>query len=640
LKAPKGKERFYPTLALIDVVLLAARLGDANGGYFVGDWAPVGFVLAAVALLVSAIAPFGGVRLPWGVLALGLFAAYTAWTLASLLWSPNMGDAWLGAGQTYLYLLAFLVTVALVALGASRRWVLAASVIGPAVIAGLTLRALGPRIGELFYNDRLVGTVGYSNGEAAFLLVSFWVAIYLGGSRCVHPVLRGAVLAGATLSLSLAVFTQSRGAMVALAVSLPVYFLLSGQRLRGLLALAPVAVALLVLFPDLNRVYLALSNGGDVVAALHRALPAVWFGAGAAGLFGLCWGFVDARWRPPANMVRVVGGAVLVGCLVAGVIGANAFIERVGGPADVVKQRWEAFKANDRTGMDQSRYLSMSGSGRYTVWRVAWEDFSASPVLGVGTHNWEATYYQLRERTGGFARQPHSLPLEVLSERGVVGGALFFGFLGVCVAGGLRQRFTNLNEEGKAQVGALIAAVAYWLVHSSAEWFWQIPAVTLPAIVYLALLAAPWRIDHPPYPLRWPLRAGGVGVGVLAVLIVAPLYLADRHLAQTDMTEDPRQALVAVEHAQRYNPLDPRLALREAQLASLAGEWERAEDAHQRVIRLNPEHYAPYAMLAESYEVRGRGKEALEYYRRALSLNPLDHELQRSVERLEGTHPK
>jgi O-antigen ligase len=68
---------------------------------------------------------------------------------------------------------------------------------------------------------------------------------------------------------------------------------------------------------------------------------------------------------------------------------------------------------------------------------VAWKDFASHPVRGVGTHNYEATSYRLRERTAGFPRQPHMLPLEVLAERGVVGVVLFLGFLAVGAAGGL-----------------------------------------------------------------------------------------------------------------------------------------------------------------------------------------------------------
>jgi hypothetical protein len=113
----------------------------------------------------------------------------------------------------------------------------AGRILGPAVVAALTLLTpvtyLGDGTSAGASEGRLFGTVTYHNGEAAFLLIPFWVAVYLGGSRHINPIVRGAALAGAVLSADLAVLTQSRGAMVAMAVSLLVFFLSSGQRLRG-----------------------------------------------------------------------------------------------------------------------------------------------------------------------------------------------------------------------------------------------------------------------------------------------------------------------------------------------------------------------------------------------------------------------
>jgi hypothetical protein len=570
-----------------------------------------------------------------------MFAAYTGWTFASLLWSPNMGDAWLGAGQTLLYLLAFWLVVVNVAMGASRRWALAASALGPAIVAAITLPALASQLEYFFDNSRLIGTVGYYNGEAAFLLVPFWVAVYLGGSPSVTPLLRGAVLAGAVLSVDLAVLTQSRGAMAAMVASLPVFFLISGQRLRGLLALIPVAIALYVAFPGLNGVYLAfLGQEAPVEGLLALVLPTVWLTAALVGLYGLCWGLVDRRWRPPDSVVRIAGGIALAGCMVFLVAGTVILIERSGDPAALVRQEWEAFKADDGTGQDQSRYLSASGSGRYALWQVAWKDFAMHPVLGVGTQNYEATYYQLRERNVGPVRQPHMLPLEVLGERGIIGGALFLGFLGTCLGTGLRKRFRNLRSEGKAQVGALVAAIVYWFAHSSADWFWQMPAVTLPAIVYLALLVSPWRKVEPAPEASgrlfgWSLRAGGAGVALLTVAVVFPLYVSDHYLERSRAATDPSEGLAMVEQAQRFNPVDPRLPEREAELAIETTDWDRVENAYDRAIRLNPQHYAPYMFLATFYERRGEFEKALLYYQEALALNPLSEDLGRHVNQLQ-----
>jgi hypothetical protein len=633
LKKLSGYRRLAPTVALVSVVLLASYMGNADGGYFVSEWGPAVFVLAVLLFGMALAGIFKVAPSRTGLYAVAFFTLYTVWTFLSLAWAPNRGDAWLGAGQTLLYLLAFWVAVSLITAGASRRWALTASVLGPALIAGLTLLALDSRADVLFYDDRLVGSVGYYNGEAAFLLVPLWVSIYLVGSKLVHPVLRALVLAGAVVSMEVAVLTQSRGAMVAIVVSLPVYFLFSGQRLRGALALAPLIAALFIAFPDLNNVYAESLDGGLSGTAVDRAVFSVWLTASLAGLYGLVWGFVDGLWRPPARLVRATGGFLLAAALLALLAGGLLANERVGNPVSWGEQKWEAFKTNDVSGQQQSRYLSASGTGRYTLWQVAWKDFTAHPLLGVGTHNYEATYYQLREGTAGFARQPHMLPLEVLAERGVVGGVLFFGFLAACLVGGLWRRFGSLGAEGRGQVGAVVAAVVYWFAHSSADWFWQLPAVSLPVIVYLAVLASPWGYEEPA-PSRWPLRVAGAGVAVLALAVVVPLFAADRYAAQSTAASNPWVALAAVERAQRINPVDPYLPQREAELALRIGDWPRVEDAYRRSIRLNPEHYAPYELLGLFYEEAGEPKKALPLYRKASALNPLDQELEQRISEL------
>lgn len=624
-----------PTVALAAVVLLATWMGNVNGGYFVGQWSLAVFFTAVLLLVASVAGVFNIGQSRWSVLASGLLTAYAAWTLVSFYWSANQGEAWQGTGLVLLYLLVFLTTVAFITQGASRRWVFTVAALGPAAVAAFTVPRMLSNTEVLFEVNRLSGSVGYHNGEAAFLLVPFWLAMYLAGSRRVHPIIRSLVLAGATLSACLTVLTQSRGAVVAMGASALVFFLFSGQRLRGLLALVPVAVALLMTFPDLNAVYQAFVNEEDPVAALERVVPMLWLAAGGAAIYGLLWGVADRLWRPPTGLVRVAGALVLALGIVAVFFAASLFNERVGDPVAWPEKKWEAFKADDRSGQDQSRYLSASGSGRYTLWEVAWEDFAANPILGIGTQNYEATYYRLRDQSIGFVRQPHMLPLEVLSERGVVGGVLFFGFLATCLTAGLVQRFTRLNAEGKGQVGAAAAAVAYWFVHSSAEWFWQMPAVTLPAIVCLAVLVTPWQRETPE-PSRWPLRVSGVLLAVLAVFLVGPLFIADYYMKQSNETENPWVGLQAIEQAQRFNPLEPSLAQREAELALKIGDWPRAEDAYSKAVELNPEHYAPHYLLGLFYEESGQREKALSMYRDAATLNPLDEDIDQHLKQLEA----
>jgi hypothetical protein len=425
--------------------------------------------------------------------------------------------------------------------------------------------------------------------------------------------------------------------MMAMAVSLLVFFLISSQRLRGLLALAPIAGALLITFPALNEVYLNRAGIGFI----EEALPSVWLSGFGAGLYGVLWGLLDQRWELTSYAARLVGGVAVAGSIVVLLFGATVVSERVGNPVTWGEQRWEAFKSGGTTEQPQSkqsqqtRYLNISGSARYPLWQVAWEEFASRPLLGVGTYNYAATYYQLRERDVRYARTPHSLPLEVLSERGVVGGVLFFGFLCTCIGAGLWKRFKHLDSESKGQVGAMTAAVTYWFVHSGVDWFWQIPAVTLPALIYLAMLVGPWqRVEAEAAPLVQSMRLAGAAAAVLAILYVAPLYAADRYLAQSYSATDPSEALSAVKRAQRFNPLSPELHEREATLAAQTGDPDKAEDALHDAIQLNPEHYAQYAELAKFYEWRGDPEAALPYYREAQSLNPLDTALEQRVNEL------
>src|SRR5215210_308842 len=78
--------------------------------------------------------------------------------------------------------------------------------------------------------------------------------------------------------------------------------------------------------------------------------------------------------------------------------------------------------------------LSFRLPARYTLWQVAWEDF-ASHFFGSEPTSTRRHTFQAREWDVGYDRQPHSLPLEVLSER-VVGGVVFFGFPIICLSVG------------------------------------------------------------------------------------------------------------------------------------------------------------------------------------------------------------
>ncbi|HET9101951.1 MAG TPA: hypothetical protein VFN55_01255, partial [Solirubrobacteraceae bacterium] len=83
------------------------------------------------------------------------------------------------------------------------------------------------------------------------------------------------------------------------------------------------------------------------------------------------------------------------------------------------------------------------------------------------------------------AQDAHSLELQTLAELGVVGLAL----LAVFLAGVALAARDALRRAPAAAAGAVAAVTAYF-AHSPLDWDWQMPAVTLIAIVLIGALVA------------------------------------------------------------------------------------------------------------------------------------------------------
>ena len=77
-----------------------------------------------------------------------------------------------------------------------------------------------------------------------------------------------------------------------------------------------------------------------------------------------------------------------------------------------------------------------------------------------------------------FAQDAHSLELQTLAELGVVGLALLAVFLA-----GIGFAARDAYRAAPALAAGPIAGVVVWIAHSPLDWDWQMPAVTLIAMV-------------------------------------------------------------------------------------------------------------------------------------------------------------
>lgn len=448
-----------PALAAAPILLGPAVLAFAKGAYFDQTrlWA------AALAWLLVAVVIASGARPPAGpgrLAVLGL-AALTLWTGLSILWAPVSGPAVDSAQRGLLYLGALLAGIVLLRDPRARRATEPVLLAGIVVAAayGLSERLL-PGVVSLeriaSAADRLNQPLTYWNALGALCAIGLVLAAGLLADAGRPRALRSAAAAAAP-PLGLALYlTFSRGALGAGAAGLAVLVALDpGARTARAAVLVAVAAAVpalaTVALPDLEAPDGSTGQGLAMLAVLAVTMAAAALAPRPEG---------TARSRTLRGVALALLAAALVASAVAAVSG-----ESRGGTAP--------------TGADARRLVSVQ-SNRYEYWKVALRTFADHPIAGVGAGGFAVAW--LRERDiAEPVRDAHSLPIETAAELGLIG----LGALALLVVGAWR----TAAAAGPAAAGAT-AGLATWALHSLLDWDWEMPALTLVAVVLLARLAA------------------------------------------------------------------------------------------------------------------------------------------------------
>jgi O-antigen ligase len=148
-------------------------------------------------------------------------------------------------------------------------------------------------------------------------------------------------------------------------------------------------------------------------------------------------------------------------------------------------------QAPPATGATNHRLGSL-GSNRYGYWRVAIDTGVDHPLAGVGASGFRVAWLQHR-KVSETVRDAHSLELETFAELGLVGIALLAALLG-----GVALSARAAHRADPTLAGGAAAALTAWAFHSAIDWDWEMPALTLVAVVLAgALLTAPRRSAEP-----------------------------------------------------------------------------------------------------------------------------------------------
>ena len=417
---------------------LAASLGFAlvvlpgagSGWYDDTRWTTASVALGGLAVTRALIAQ----RVTMGPLerlmigALVMLALLVAFSSA---WGVRGSEPVLETRRAVLYVAALVALVLCVAQGSARR-LLEGAAAGAAVLAtwGLVSRIFHPHPpSDPFEGTLLTTPVGYANALGVVAAMGALTAV--GLSATAEPACASrAWRAAASVLVSALVMTESRGAALALAAGAVVAVLVAPPLLRGRLAAAAAAASA----PTALAVVLVPRTSGVALAAVI---------VGAAAL---------AAAIAPVPIDR---RALVVAVVAVGAAGMIAFVV----------------------------LLSSGGSSyRTDYWQVAVDTAWDHAPLGSGAGSFDDEWLQRRPVPVN-VRDAHSLYLETVAELGVAGLFLVGVLAAVPFVGAARFRHD-------AVVPVAAGAYAAFLVHAGIDWDWEMPVVTLSALVAASAILA------------------------------------------------------------------------------------------------------------------------------------------------------
>jgi O-antigen ligase len=615
---PDGRAVAIATGTTLGVAALAA----ADGGYFPSAW---GWA-ALVAAWVAGVAIVAGRLVRPSRLQLAFLAGIgglAGWVWLSILWSEDAIDSVLEGQRMLLYATAALALVLVLrarGVGAALGGVLAA--VALAAGYGLATRLFPDRLGvfDPVAGYRLSEPLGYWNGMGIFTAIGVLLALGFAARARSIPV--RSVGAGLVVLLAPALyFTFGRGPWVALGVGLLAALVVDPRRLQLIGAAtavgAPAALAVLLASrADALRhsdapIALAAEQGGRLAVALVVL-------AAAAAALAAGFALAERRVALPRRMRVVLTTALLLAAIAVVVV----TVVRLGGPTGMVEKGYDAFDApppaTDEGDMG-ARLFSFAGSYRIDLWESAWRQYEGNPVLGGGAGSFEQHW--LADRSFEHkVRDAHNLYVETLAELGPLGLALLLLALGAPLVAGVLGRSHRV-------VPPALGAYAAYLVHAGIDWDWELPALTLAALICGGALLACARRDERTLRLGPGTRAAAVA-GTLAVAAVALVTMVgNTAIAASDAAADSsdwNRAAAEARKAKRWAPWssEPWQRLGEAQLGR--GDLVSAEASFREAIEREPTNFELWLDLARATG----GADRAAALARAESLNPFSPEIE------------
>jgi hypothetical protein len=466
----------------------------------------------------------------YGLWPVALLVGFTALSGLSVVWSVQPDASFQEAGRLLAYSAVFGGAVALVRL-TPERWpaILGGLVLAAVVVCGYALvTKIFPGIAPLVTYARLEEPYGYWNAIGLTAAMGAICCMWLGARRSGHALVSAMAYPAMGVLLVTLMIAYSRGALVALAIGLTLWFCIVPLRLRGAAVLIVGALGGgVVVAWDFSKHILVTDN----VPLSERATAGHQLGVLLVAMVltltfvGIAIGFFTSR-RPPSLIVRRRAGAILLAAIALAAVafaGALAHSQR-GFTGSISHAVSDLTNPNAKPPPNTPGRLTAVASVRARYWKQALQIFDAHPAVGAGAGGYETA--SLRYRTAPLeVKHAHGFAVQTLADLGAVGLALALALLLAWMAAAGRathpfnRRWSSWRAWLDIRAGArpgwhrlsvdlavytperigllsMVCVVVVFGVHSFVDWTWYVPGNAC-----IALLCAGWLAGRGPLSL-------------------------------------------------------------------------------------------------------------------------------------------
>ena len=686
-RAPAGSGRFIGQGTWIGTIGVAALLCllafYAQGGLNLETMTNIelGLTLGAAVVLAAAVLVRGGPSRIYGAWPAVLLLAFALLSAFSVVWSVQPDGSWRDAGRLLCYAAVFAAAGALARM-MPRRWpsLLGGITLASVVICGYALltKSLPNHFANANLYARLYEPYGYWNALGLTAAMGAIGCMWLGARRAGHALLSALAYPAMGVLLLTLLLAYSRGALVALAAAIVLWFCLVPLRLRGaaVLLTGAVAAAAIAAWDFSNHalssekvpIAEATSAGhelGALVLAMVVLLTAV--GVGVT--------FATGR-RAPSALTRRRAGialAAMLAVLVLAFLGALAASHR--GFTGTISHAFHSLTDTHAKVPNTPGRLTAIASVRAQYWDEALKVFKAHPALGAGAGGYEVA--RLRYRTGPLpVKHAHGFIVQTMADLGIVGLVLALLLLATWMAAAgrsthpfnrrwrswaeLRARARpaweplprgRIRRYGPERIGllTLVCMVVLFGIHSAVDWTWYVPGTALAALLCAGWLAGRGPLVDPavtPAPARSngtsPLsreglreaigRPGPARIAVAGAIVVTAVLIAwtqwqpqrsedARESALGLVARDPTAAAAAARTAVSRDPLSVEALFALASVQETAGRRAQARATLEKAVRLQPSNPRTWLALGR-FDLAGNPEAAVQEMRAGIYLDP------------------